>query len=147
TARALVPAAGRVRLALGTAGDRTDEILHRLGVVSGELADEVVIGEKLHYLRGRDRAEMNRILSEGVARGKGIDPAGVEVHPTEQAALAALIARSRAGDVALVMSHAERAELFAWLRAAGFAPVGLARLRELLAERRAETDGAPAATA
>jgi cyanophycin synthetase len=51
-ARHLAPN-GKVRLAVGTAGDRTDEILHNLGVLAGSGADDVVICEKRHYLRGR----------------------------------------------------------------------------------------------
>ena len=47
-------AGAQVRLALGTAGDRTDEILHNLGALAGRGADDVVICEKRHYLRGRD---------------------------------------------------------------------------------------------
>ena len=37
----------------GTAGDRTDEILHNLGVLAGARSDDLVICEKRHYLRGR----------------------------------------------------------------------------------------------
>src|SRR6188472_2871654 len=49
----------RVRLGYGTAGDRTDEILQRLGVIA----------EKRHYLRGRDLDEMNEILRAGAREG------------------------------------------------------------------------------
>lgn len=120
---------GQVRLALGTAGDRTDEILHALGALAGRGADDVVIGEKRHYLRGRDLEQMNDLFRGGVAEGgyRG----EVEAHPTELAALQALLARSRRGDVAAVMSHAERTEIFEWLESAGFAPVSPDRLREL----------------
>ena len=44
---------GRVRLGLGTASDRTDEILHRMGLLAGSRVDDLVIAEKPHYLRGR----------------------------------------------------------------------------------------------
>jgi cyanophycin synthetase len=89
-----------------------------------------VICEKRHYLRGRDLDAMNAIFREGAAAGgyRG----EVAAHPTEMAALQALLARSRRGDVAAVMSHAERAEIFAWLASAGYAPVAPDRLRELL---------------
>ena len=59
---------GSVRLAFGTAGDRTDEILHGLGVVAGG-ADDLVIAEKVHYLRGRDLEEMNKLLRDGARDG------------------------------------------------------------------------------
>lgn len=119
----------KVRLAFGTAGDRTDEILHALGVLAGG-ADDVVIAEKRHYLRGRDLDEMNELLRNG-ARDGGY--AGeIEAHPNEVAAIQALLSRARRGDVCAVMAHAERADVFDWLGAEGFMPVGTDRLRELV---------------
>jgi cyanophycin synthetase len=120
---------GRVRLALGTAGDRTDEILHRLGVVAAS-ADDVIIAEKEHYLRGRDQAEMNELLRDGAREGGFA--AEIEALPTELAALRGLLERAGTGDVVAVMTHAERAELFAWLEAHAFVPVSPDRLRELV---------------
>lgn len=128
--------AGRheVRLGYGTAGDRTDEILHRLGVIAGG-ADDLVIAEKPHYLRGRDLDEMNEILRRGAREG-GYD-ADIPAEPTELGALQALLGRAKRGDVCAVMAHVERAELFAWLAEAGFRPVGAERLRELVEGARA----------
>jgi cyanophycin synthetase len=121
---------GKVRLALGTAGDRTDEILHNIGVLGGRGADEVVICEKRHYLRGRELEPMNEILRAGVAAGgyRGEVPA----YKTELAALQALLDRSRAGDVVAVMAHVERAEIFDWLPSGGFQAVDGEGLRRLL---------------
>lgn len=119
----------RVRLAFGTAGDRTDEILHRLGVIAGS-ADDVVIAEKEHYLRGRDLQEMNELLRAG-ARDGGFEGEIPSV-PDELAALRLLVEHARRGDVCVVMAHVDRAELFRWLEAEGFRPVGAERLRELL---------------
>jgi cyanophycin synthetase len=123
---------GKVRLAVGTAGDRTDEILHNLGVLAGKGGDEVVICEKRHYLRGRDLEAMNAILRAGIAAG-GYRGA-VEAHETELAALQMLVERSRRGDVVAVMAHVERAEIFDWLPTAEFRPMDLAGLRGLLGE-------------
>ncbi len=119
---------GRVRLALGTAGDRTDAILRRLGELAAT-ADDIVICEKRHYLRGRSLEEMNALLREGVAAGgyRG----EVKAFPSELAALQALLGRARRRDIVAVMSHVERAEIFDWLASAGFAPVGVERLTEL----------------
>jgi cyanophycin synthetase len=119
----------RVRLAFGTAGDRTDEILHALGILAGG-ADDLVIAEKPHYLRGRDLEEMNVLLRAGARDGGYADE--IEAHPNELAALQALLARAGRGDVCAVMAHVERSELFAWLEAEGFRPVGPERLRELV---------------
>ncbi|MDP9469037.1 MAG: Mur ligase, partial [Chloroflexota bacterium] len=120
---------GKVRLGVGTAGDRTDEILHNLGVLAAG-ADDVVITEKHHYLRGRDLEGMNAILRGGIAEGGYAGE--VAALETELGALQALLARSRRGDVVAVMSHGERAEIFAWLETEGYRPVGIKRLRELV---------------
>jgi cyanophycin synthetase len=122
-------AGGKVRLAYGTAGDRTDEILHRLGVLAAS-ADDLVICEKRHYLRGRDLEEMNEILRAGAREGGYRRQ--IRTRPTELDALRTLLRRSEAGDVAAVMAHVERSELFAWLTANGFEPVVIDRLRGLL---------------
>jgi len=90
----------------------------------------VVISEKRHYLRGRPLDEMNGILREGIAEGGYAgEVAAIE---TELGALQTLIRRSRRGDVAAVMSHVERPDIFAWLEAEGFRPVDLERLRTLV---------------
>ena len=120
----------RVRLAFGTAGDRTDEILHRLGVIAGG-ADDIVIAEKEHYLRGRDLEEMNELLRAG-ARDGGYE-GEVPAVPNELAALRLLLDHAKRGDVCVVMAHVDRAELFRWLESERFTPVGADRLRELLA--------------
>jgi cyanophycin synthetase len=122
-------ARGRVRLAVGTAGDRSDEILHNLGVLAAG-ADDLVICEKPHYLRGRDLEAMNAILRAGIAEGGYVDE--VPALPNELDSLKALLARARRGDVVAVMSHVERAEIFAWLTEEGWQPVGPERLRDLV---------------
>jgi cyanophycin synthetase len=118
-----------VRLAIGTAGDRTDEILHALGVLAGR-ADDLVIAEKPHYLRGRTLEEMNELLRSG-ARDGGYS-GKVEALPNEITALRALLGRARRGDVCAVMTHVERAEIFEWLAQEGFRPIGPDRLRALV---------------
>jgi cyanophycin synthetase len=122
----------RVRLAYGTAGDRTDEILNNLGVIAAR-ADDLVICEKRHYLRGRDLDEMNAILRAGAREGGSTSE--IEDYPTELTALQALLARANRGDVCAVMAHVERAELFEWLESEGFSPVDVERLRGVLAGR------------
>jgi cyanophycin synthetase len=122
---------GRVLLALGTAGDRTDAILRGLGRVAGEGADVVVICQKEHYLRGRDPMEMAQLFLDGAAEA-GLDAAGIEILPNEVASLAELVRRSAPGDVVTMMSHADRRQVFDWLNAAGYAPVGFAELQAIL---------------
>ncbi|MGZ6255756.1 MAG: glutamate ligase domain-containing protein, partial [Candidatus Limnocylindria bacterium] len=128
--RALRRSRGKVRVAIGTAGDRSDEILHGLGLLAGAGADEVVICEKPHYLRGRQSAEMNEIMRAGVAESGYVG--SVEAFPSELAALEGLVERAHRGDVVSVMTHAERSDVFAWLEEAGFRAVGFDRLRKLV---------------
>jgi cyanophycin synthetase len=128
-ARTLAGKRGKVRLALGTAGDRTDAILHRLGEIASA-ADELVICEKRHYLRGRDLDGMNALFREGAAAA-GYQ-GEITAYPGELVALQGLVANARRGDVTAVMSHVERADIFAWLAEDGFEPVAMARLRELV---------------
>ena len=118
-----------VHLALGTAGDRTDEILHRLGVLSGA-ADDLVIAEKEHYLRGRDLAEMNDLLRDGAREG-GYS-GRIDALPTELTALQALLRRAKPGDVCAVMTHVERREIGEWLAASGYRPVPADRVPALI---------------
>jgi cyanophycin synthetase len=132
--RSLVAPRGRVRLAYGTAGDRTDEILHRLGVLAGAGADDLVICEKRHYLRGRDLDEMNAILRAGAVEGGYAGD--IEALPDELTALKTLVARSHPGDVCVVMTHVERQEIAAWLAAEGFTAVRHERLRQLVGRPR-----------
>jgi cyanophycin synthetase len=128
--RATRRARGKVRVAIGTAGDRSDEVLHGLGLLAGAAADEVVICEKPHYLRGRNAEEMNEIMRAGVAEAGYIGP--VQAFPTELAAVEGLIDRAERGDVVAVMTHAERSDVFSWLEANGYRPVDFERLRKLV---------------
>ncbi|HEY7737603.1 MAG TPA: Mur ligase family protein [Candidatus Limnocylindria bacterium] len=126
---------GKIRLALGTAGDRTDEILSGLGRLAGSRVDDLVISEKRHYLRGRDLAQMNAIFRRAAADAGYAER--IPAYRTELGAIRALLDRSHRGDIAAVMSHLERAEIFTWLARAGYRPIPLARLRALLADRDA----------
>jgi cyanophycin synthetase len=122
----------RVRLAFGTAGDRTDDILRRIGILAGA-ADDLVIAEKRHYLRGRALEEMNAILRDGAVEG-GYE-GEIASQPTEVEALRTLLGRAKRGDVCAVMAHVERGELFAWLESEGFRKVSVERLRTVLDRR------------
>ncbi len=120
-ARSLTAPTGKLRLALGTAGDRTDDILRRMGALAGARTDDLVICEKRHYLRGRSVAQMNAIFRDGARTGGYRGP--INALATELGALRALVERAEAGDVVAVMSHVERAEIFAWLEAHDFKPL------------------------
>ena len=55
-------------------------------------------------------------MARGRRRRRGAD---VATHPSELAAVQALVAASGPGDVVAVMCQAERAEVDAWLRSQG----------------------------
>ena len=107
---------GRLLLALGSPGDRADDMVSALGAIGARGADRVVIGHKSEYLRGRPPAELEEVFREGAA-SVGVDD--VPAYPTELEAAQALVAEAKPGDVVAVMSLQDRASLDAWLRARG----------------------------
>ena len=123
--------AGRhqVRLGYGTAGDRTDEILHNLGVLAAARGRSRHRREAPLPARPRPRG-MNAILRDGAREG-GFS-GEIEAYPTELSAMQALVARARPGDVCALMAHVERKELFEWLESEGFEPVDTGRLRQVI---------------
>jgi cyanophycin synthetase len=115
-ARGLRPPGGRVLAMVGTAGDRSDELIRSLGELAARGADRVVIGEKPRYLRGRDAAELVGLLRAGAAE---VGVTDVPALPGELAGLQALVAESGPGDVCALMAPAERDPILAWLRDQG----------------------------
>jgi cyanophycin synthetase len=105
-----------VRLVLGSPGDRTDEIIRGIGELGARGSDRAVIGHKDYYLRGRPREELAGLLLEGAA---AVGVHDVPIHPTELAAVQALVAEAAPGDVVGVMCHAERVAIERWLAAEG----------------------------
>lgn len=111
-ARGLTGPGGRVFLALGTAGDRTDEILTALGQIAGQRADHIVIAHKQHYLRGRTTQEFEALFGTGLALAGIGEAAG---YPDELTALQSLAEHAAAGDVLAIMTHEQRHAMLAWL--------------------------------
>ncbi len=130
---------GRTLLGLGTAGDRTDELVRSLGEIGARDADVVVIVHKDNYLRGRDLDEMTAIYRAGAAT-VGVEE--VPAYGSELAGLEALVARAEPGDVIAVMCHQDRVELAAWLAERGATVDTLAVLRDKVL--LAATDPPPA---
>jgi cyanophycin synthetase len=106
------PPGARLLLGLGAVGDRTDDLIGRLGEIGAMGADVVAIGHKQRYLRGRSLEELEGLLRAGAER---VGVTEVAAYPTEVACLAALVDQARAGDVVGLMCHAEREEAYAWL--------------------------------
>jgi cyanophycin synthetase len=109
----------RLLLGLGAVGDRTDELIGRLGEIGAMGADVVAIGHKQHYLRGRTMEELEGLLREGAER---VGVTDVSAYPTEVECLAALVKQARPGDVVGLMCHAERQQVYDWISGHGGTP-------------------------
>jgi cyanophycin synthetase len=114
--RGLTSGGGRTLLALGTAGDRTDEIVQALGEIAARDSDVVAIVHKQRYLRGREMAELDWLYRRGAAHVGVFEVPSFE---TELAGLEALVTRAAPGDVVAVMCHQDREEIDEWLRQHG----------------------------
>jgi cyanophycin synthetase len=131
---------GRVLAMVGTAGDRSDELIRSLGELAARGADGIVIGEKHRYLRGRDPAELVRLLRQGAAT---VGVTDVPAHPSELAGLEALAASSGPGDVLALMAPAERAEILAWLDTRGATLLDPEQVRARVLASRGTPQGPP----
>jgi cyanophycin synthetase len=129
----LRPRDARVFVAFGSAGDRTNAILHRLGYAVARGADRVAIAELHRYLRGRDPQDLVRRLQAGLADGGKAD---VPVFSTELEALDWMLAASAPNDVVAITALAQRPEVFQYLRDRGGKSVAPARIRELARRAR-----------
>ena len=117
----------RLLLGLGAVGDRTDELIGRLGEIGAMGADVVAIGHKERYLRGRSLEGLERLLREGAER---VGVTDVTAYPTEVACLAALVAQAAPDDVVGLMCHADRQGVYDWLAEHGGTADSPARLGE-----------------
>ncbi len=110
---------GRLLLGLGVVGDRTDELIEKLGEIAARDSDVVAIGHKERYLRGRTTEELETLMRAGAER---VGVTGVPAYPTEVAVLSALVGQALPGDVVGLMCHAEREECYDWIAAHGGTP-------------------------
>ena len=126
------PGAGIV-LAFGSAGDRTNAILHRLGYTAARGPDRVAIAELHRYLRGRDPQDLVHRLQAGLTDGgKPLSP----VFPNELEALEWMLTASAPNDVIAITALGQRPEIFQYLRDRGGAPVAPLRIQELVRRAR-----------
>ena len=124
-----------VRLGLGTAGDRSDDLLNALGEIAGRRSDQVVIVHKEHYLRGRTLDDMRAQLATGLAR---VGVADVPTYRDELSGLRALADGAAAGDVVALMCHADRELLDDWLVRHGATPDGAEQVRAKVVAARGQ---------
>ncbi len=107
---------GRTMLALGTAGDRTDDLVRSLGEIGARDADVMVIVHKQQYLRGRSSEELDALYREGAAK---VNVTEVPSYDSELDGLQALASRAHRGDAVALMCHQDRELVDAWLREQG----------------------------
>ncbi len=107
---------GRLLLGLGVVGDRTDELIEKLGEIAARDSDVVAIGHKEKYLRGRTTGELEALMRTGAER---VGVSAVPAYPTEVAVLSALVGQALPGDVVGVMCHADRQGCYDWIAAQG----------------------------
>lgn len=131
--RGLRAPAGRILLAFGSAGDRTNAILHRLGYTAARGPDLVAIAELHRYLRGRDPQDLVRRLQAGLTDG---GKPQAPVFPTELEALEWMLSKSAPDDVIAITALAQRPEVFQYLRDRGGVVVSPPRIRELVRRSR-----------
>jgi cyanophycin synthetase len=123
----------RIFLAFGTAGDRTNAILHRLAYTAARGVDRPAIAELHRYLRGRDPKDLVERLQVGLRDG---GKTAAPVFPNEVEALQWMLNESAPDEVVAITALAQRPEIFQLLRERGGAAVGPARLRELVQRAR-----------
>jgi cyanophycin synthetase len=125
-----------VWIAYGSAGDRSDEIMHAVGYRAARGADRVVVVELPRYLRGRDPKEVVDRLRAGAVDGGADD---VPDFPDEVAGLEWMLALAREGDIVAITALGQRSELFELLRARGATRVSPDRCKELVRRARGVT--------
>ncbi|CAB4718705.1 MAG: Mur ligase [Actinobacteria bacterium] len=109
----------RLLLGLGVVGDRTDDLIEKLGEIAARDSDVVAIGHKEKYLRGRTVEELETLMRAGAER---VGVTGVPAYPTEVACLSALVGQALPGDVVALMCHADREGVYEWISQAGGTP-------------------------
>ena len=133
----LRPRGAEVWLAICTAGDRTDEIMHGFGFRAAVGADHLGIADLRHYTRGRSAQQVYDRLAAAAATAGVEDPTRYrgELH-----ALQHMLAASRPRDVIGVTALGMRPQLFRWLAAQGarrLTPSDVKRLARGAARSRA----------
>jgi cyanophycin synthetase len=135
--RGLRAPGAEIWIGYGSAGDRSDEIMHRLGYVAARGADHVVLVELHRYLRGRQPEDVVARLRAGAEDGGATEAPDF---PDELTGMRWMVERSKPGDVIAVTALAQRPEIFAFLEEGGGRRVGAERCRELV--RRASATAA-----
>jgi cyanophycin synthetase len=120
-------------IALGSAGDRTDDITGGMAYIAARGADRVVLLEMLKYLRGATREHVLGVLRAGAEDGGATD---LPVFEEELEGLRWMLRRTRPGDVVAITALAQRPEVFDYLKRKGARRIGPGRCRQLARRAR-----------
>lgn len=131
--RGLRPTGSEIWVAYGSAGDRSDEIMHGMGYIAARGADHVVIVEQRKYLRGATPEHIIKVLREGAEDGGATDVLDL---PDEMTGLKWMLEHSRPRDVIAITALGERPEIFRFMEERGASRVGPERCRELVRRAR-----------
>ncbi|MGH2675087.1 MAG: Mur ligase family protein [Actinomycetota bacterium] len=131
--RGLRAPGAKVWIAYGSAGDRSEEIMHALGYVAARRADHVAVVELHRYLRGRDPGDVVERLRAGALDGGA---ARVPDFPDEISGLRWMLDRSGETDVLAITALAQRREIFDMLMERGAQRVTPSRCRQLVRRAR-----------
>jgi cyanophycin synthetase len=126
--------AREVWMAICTAGDRRDDIIHAFAYRAARGSAHVAVAELPRYLRGRDPQELVERLRAGAIDGGAAE---VPVFPDEIHALEWMAEGSSPGDVVAVTALGQRPEIFAWLEGHGAERMGPDDVRRLARSVRA----------
>jgi cyanophycin synthetase len=118
----------KLLIGLGAVGDRTDDLIEKLGEIAARDSDVLAIAHKHRYLRGRDLEALDALLRTGAER---VGVTDIESYPTEVEGLAALVKQAGPGDAVGLMCHAEREVVYGWIADHG----GMPDSPETLAEK------------
>ena len=129
----LCPPGAELWIAYGSAGDRSDEIMHAMAYVAARGADHVAVVELHRYLRGRQPQDVVDRLRAGAVDGGAAE---VPDFPDELTGLRWMLEGSGPGDVVAITALAQRPEIFGMLKDRGGRRVGPGRCRQLVRRAR-----------
>lgn len=104
----------RTIVCFGMPGDRSDEDLRTIAAALISLEPrEVILRELPDYARGRDPAEVPRLLEQGL---RAVSDVAIRHARGEVDSLALALGHAEAGELVIMLVHTERDEVDAWLR-------------------------------